>query len=308
MFVDQDTYRKAFQTYLRNGAPILRSIKQDQKPAYYIWRTQGDTKVRGTHAQREGQIFSWDTAPEGGHPGEDYNCRCHAEPYTPASEFMQITLQNVSDEGDTWTSQDFVEHYFSGNGQGVTVRETGHLSAIVEQYMALVEDKLKGQIASEARLTSGGSFTYPFGRPYDMEHIAFSIGDTTIGGVAYGQVKKVNNSLSVQGSLDFYLRDMFADPLDIGVEVDDYTPGSIGHDLDHVIDDLGEILDPYEQIHKPIEDYVRDRVGLKTDDAHHQKHMRTGRDGVPYPITDIWSGQFIGQVHTDAAKSNYVKS
>lgn len=42
----------------------------------YIWRTKKDDRVRPEHREREGDIFSWDDPPEGGHPGEDYNCRC----------------------------------------------------------------------------------------------------------------------------------------------------------------------------------------------------------------------------------------
>jgi hypothetical protein len=53
-------------------------------PRYYLWRTAGDDKVRGQHAARAGQIFKWDVAPPGGHPGEDYNCRCWAEPAYPS--------------------------------------------------------------------------------------------------------------------------------------------------------------------------------------------------------------------------------
>lgn len=45
----------------------------------YVWRTTGDDKVRGAHATRNGRIFTWDNPPEGGHPGEDHNCRCWAE-------------------------------------------------------------------------------------------------------------------------------------------------------------------------------------------------------------------------------------
>lgn len=47
----------------------------------YIWRTELDERVRDTHARNEGKKFSWDDPPdETGHPGEDYNCRCWAEP------------------------------------------------------------------------------------------------------------------------------------------------------------------------------------------------------------------------------------
>lgn len=50
---------------------------------YYIWQTCGDSSVRGAHAEREGQVFCWENPPEGGNPGEDYNCRCIAVPYDP---------------------------------------------------------------------------------------------------------------------------------------------------------------------------------------------------------------------------------
>ena len=44
---------------------------------YYIWRTVEDGKVRAVHAQYNRTIRSWADAPD---PGEDYNCRCWAEP------------------------------------------------------------------------------------------------------------------------------------------------------------------------------------------------------------------------------------
>lgn len=46
----------------------------------YIWRTALDERVREEHAEREGEKFYWSDPPEGGHPGEDYQCRCYAEP------------------------------------------------------------------------------------------------------------------------------------------------------------------------------------------------------------------------------------
>lgn len=48
---------------------------------FYLWRTVGDDKVRGAHAQRNHRLFRWSEDLPGGHPGEDYNCRCWAEPY-----------------------------------------------------------------------------------------------------------------------------------------------------------------------------------------------------------------------------------
>jgi len=48
---------------------------------YYIWRTKGDEKVREEHALREGKVYNRNLPPECGNSGEDYNCRCWAEPF-----------------------------------------------------------------------------------------------------------------------------------------------------------------------------------------------------------------------------------
>jgi len=55
----------------------------------YIWKTVLDNHVRDAHQELEGQKFNWTqgagqtgllTAPGAKHPGDDYNCRCSAEP------------------------------------------------------------------------------------------------------------------------------------------------------------------------------------------------------------------------------------
>lgn len=46
----------------------------------YIWITQVDERVRTSHAERDGGIFDAANPPEGGNPGDDYNCRCQAVP------------------------------------------------------------------------------------------------------------------------------------------------------------------------------------------------------------------------------------
>lgn len=52
----------------------------------YIWCTSGDGAVRPEHEDREGRIFTWDDPPEGGHPGEDFQCRCSATPVIDEAE------------------------------------------------------------------------------------------------------------------------------------------------------------------------------------------------------------------------------
>lgn len=52
----------------------------------YIWRTVKDERVRPYHADLEGTIQRWDDPPvvskdgRRAHPGEDFQCRCQAEP------------------------------------------------------------------------------------------------------------------------------------------------------------------------------------------------------------------------------------
>jgi SPP1 gp7 family putative phage head morphogenesis protein len=59
---------------------ISQSRQQDLGVRRYIWRTSGDERVRDSHRKKEGKIFSWDSPPDTGHPGEDFQCRCTAEP------------------------------------------------------------------------------------------------------------------------------------------------------------------------------------------------------------------------------------
>lgn len=63
-----------------NGAVTQARHKQLGINAY-IWRTSNDERVRDTHEANEGERFEWDNPPaETGHPGDDIQCRCRAEP------------------------------------------------------------------------------------------------------------------------------------------------------------------------------------------------------------------------------------
>lgn len=47
----------------------------------YIWRTASDGRVRDNHASKNGKIFRWNDPPQDtGHPGQDIQCRCVAQP------------------------------------------------------------------------------------------------------------------------------------------------------------------------------------------------------------------------------------
>ena len=46
----------------------------------YTWRSRDDSRVRASHSEYDDRIFAWSDPPAGGHPGQEWNCRCTAEP------------------------------------------------------------------------------------------------------------------------------------------------------------------------------------------------------------------------------------
>jgi SPP1 gp7 family putative phage head morphogenesis protein len=72
---------------LRAFAGLINQLRQqDLGIETYIWRSRDDAKVRDRHAANDDRLFRWDTPPEGGRPGQAYNCRCTAEPVAPGSQ------------------------------------------------------------------------------------------------------------------------------------------------------------------------------------------------------------------------------
>lgn len=60
---------------------MTRIRQTDNGVVSYIWRTAEDERVRPSHAEKNGRVFQWDDPPpDTGAPGDDWNCRCYAEP------------------------------------------------------------------------------------------------------------------------------------------------------------------------------------------------------------------------------------
>ncbi|MGI9365458.1 MAG: phage minor head protein, partial [Rhizobiaceae bacterium] len=140
---------------MRYGTSVKLSLKQASQTSHYIWRTQSDGCVRESHAKYNGKVFAWDNPPATGHPGEDFNYRCIAEPYTPAiHETLNLVMTGISDSAQVWEDNlrgDFVDRYWNGNGEPVRLRDTGHLRRVVNEYWRQVKTDLLGQIANAAR-------------------------------------------------------------------------------------------------------------------------------------------------------------
>lgn len=60
----------------------------------YIWRAVKDGATRASHLQNDGETFRWDKPPATGHPGEDFQCRCTAEPVL--EEFISVPIEQAA--------------------------------------------------------------------------------------------------------------------------------------------------------------------------------------------------------------------
>lgn len=215
--------KTAYDRYLRLGvtdigSPTMLDLKQARTATHYIWRTRRDGRVRSSHAENDGKVFAWDNPPPTGHPGDAPGCRCTAEPYSPPiNEHMRMLFYGVSGWWPGWHNIDFINHYYFGRGRAVRLRDTGHLERVVDEYWQGRGDALFGQIADEARKNPAGAFQREVYNDYPMQNIVFSLGRTTIGCDFQGTSEwQGADHLKISGQGNFYLRDEFNDPLDIG--------------------------------------------------------------------------------------------
>lgn len=69
---------------LKLAAAVTRAKHESLGIVEYVWRSSNDGTVRPSHAALDGKTFRYDDPPETGtgvhNPGEDYQCRCHADP------------------------------------------------------------------------------------------------------------------------------------------------------------------------------------------------------------------------------------
>lgn len=73
---------------------ITQKQQEEAGITKFKWSTSGDERVRKSHAELDGKIFSWDNPPKNERgetiiPGSDYNCRCVA---IPVFDYESISL------------------------------------------------------------------------------------------------------------------------------------------------------------------------------------------------------------------------
>lgn len=223
-------YKKAFNDYLRRGTPIEWSLQQaaargelslkadlpERPTTHYIWRTRGDNKVRASHAANNGKVFAWDNPPPTRHPGEDYGCRCWAEPYVHGeSEFAyQTMISGMHDNPDKWGSAAFIQYFYFGEGVSVGLGETGNFAGVVNFYFYTLGkyNDINAQIINEARNRPSGTFEYKFKNSYQFKPYLFVLGRATVSGIFHGIVQHQNERMSISGTIEYQFEDTFTDP------------------------------------------------------------------------------------------------
>jgi Phage Mu protein F like protein len=247
---DSPIYQKAFEQYLRRGTPIDISLKalmtkaaesrENHTTTHYIWRTAGDGKVRAGHAANEGRIIAWNNAPPTGHPREDYGCRCWAEPYDPrVSEYVWQRVISIVDEGlnrREW--DDFIRHFYDGNGQAVSLASAGHLQDVIDHARQpgshQVFEGIEKQIIAQARSIRSGALEGSSSNSYNFSNVSYVHGSSTVNTNYTGSVTDRDGILIIRARIQYTFEDVFTDPLSI-------RERRIGTSTPHSNDEEGEV-------------------------------------------------------------------
>lgn len=102
-----------------------------EKDIYYIWRTVGDDKVRDGHAALDGEVRHISDSPQ---PGEEYNCRCWADPITGEKIPIPSRKPNCDKEKQEVTEV----HQNFEKLKAAEHRVLGELKALVEENNDIV--------------------------------------------------------------------------------------------------------------------------------------------------------------------------
>lgn len=194
--MDQDALRNAASAYLsdvmqREGLDfttdeghqraqmVLSSfLNQAMQEAmgikFYIWASQHDKRVRTAHAERDGKIFRWDTPPEGGHPSQDFGCRCYAQPLGIEGYFAHVHDVVETHLADLNRWERSVDYMYQDTGGNMTVGIGTKLPNSASAAVLPFRYRNTGGVASEAEVVAEFDeiAALPHGRDYAASYYA----------------------------------------------------------------------------------------------------------------------------------------
>ncbi len=191
-------------------------MENNKDSGQYIWRTVQDDKVRGAHAAREGKTFSWTNPPNGGHPGEDYNCRCWAEAINAQATGLKQEIISSVNDGRKWGSLEFLKHFFFGGGNEVTLARAGYLRDIITKAEEIMYKNVENQVADKMRAIRNGVLIYRTENSYSrLGEVKWVFGGGTIQTITSGKVIQNGNTVSIDAEIQYAYYDEFTDIFDI---------------------------------------------------------------------------------------------
>lgn len=136
---------------------------------FYVWTTQQDGRVRHSHADRDDKIFRWDSPPEGGHPSQDFGCRCYARALGIEGYWARVgegVEAYTADVGDLEGNVDYMYLDTGGNvtvGKGKLLQDAESAVALPFRHRATGNLASADEILTEFALIAG--MEGPTGRP-----------------------------------------------------------------------------------------------------------------------------------------------
>jgi hypothetical protein len=190
----------------------LSSEAGKKKSGKYIWRTVGDNKVRDSHAEMNGTVHDLSDSPD---PGQEFNCRCWAEPINEAAGLTQTLTTEIQDAGDQWGNLEFLWHFYFGGGEDKTLSEIGLYSACIEHAKQIMFDRVKAQVSDVAVARKSGVFSGSWDNSYNFKPVVYSLGGVTISGIFSGQAEKDGDIIHVTAKAQYRFYDEFTDPFSV---------------------------------------------------------------------------------------------
>lgn len=103
---------------------------------FYEWVTLQDPRVRAAHAARSEKVFRRDTPPDGGHPSQDFGCRCYAKAMSINGYWSRVNTSVAAFVADLEEWEGNVHHMHLDTRGYVTVGK-GKLLPTSESAVAL---------------------------------------------------------------------------------------------------------------------------------------------------------------------------
>ena len=211
---------------IQRNTKIYAQTIESHLTTHYTWKAVGDGKTRKSHKDNHNKKFAWNKRPPTGHPGEDFGCRCVAEPYFDS---LSDLIDDISAQlslvrklwkfmilrSGKWTNSHFVANYYTASFN-VTLGRIGHMNDAKRHYKDNYFDRFKDQIKDKAKDLPDGPIQYNILKAYSFVSVLFSHGDSVIKGDFSGNIyTEKSGKRCIEGIADINFSDKFKDPLDI---------------------------------------------------------------------------------------------